>query len=114
MRKQRIFRITLILGSFVFAVGALGALSNGNWLLGFPLALGATANLLALLFLKRFNRSLDALLLFINAITCAITAVQTQAEGAQYLPYAWMLAALISLGAGIYVFVKFIKERMSR
>ena len=111
VKKQRALRITLILGAIVFGAGALDALSQGLWYIGIPQAIGALANALGVYFQARLTRAFDAFLLFTNAIVCMLTAIQAFASGGQYLPYAWYVAGIASLVAGVMVFIKYLQAQ---
>ena len=84
----------------LFLMGGLDFLDQGKTLFGAIQVVVGIANLLFLaLQKKRTRKSLDRIALLLNAIVCAVVAIDYFDQEKTLLPYAWILAGLVSLTA---------------
>ncbi len=99
-RKKRLLLITFAMNGLLFVMGGLDFLDQGKTFFGSIQVVVGLANLLFLaLQKKRTRKLLDQVALLLNAMVCTVVAIDYFEQGKGLLPYAWILAGLVSITA---------------
>lgn len=105
--KKRLLLITFAMNGLLFLMGGLDFLDQGKTLFGTIQVVVGVANLLFLALQKRRTRkSLDQAALLLNAVVCAVVAIDYFDQEKSLLPYAWVLAGIVSLVAFVVLSFK--------
>jgi hypothetical protein len=98
-RKQRFSRFLFLLNGSLFFLGALTAWPSGRFWLTLVHGLAAVFNGLAFLQFNHPRRKpmLNLLVLLLNVAVAGAVALDYYWSGAQYIQYAWAMAAIVSV-----------------
>lgn len=101
-RKQKFNRFTFILSGTVFTLGGLLLIMDGKLWLGLIQIVAGVFNYSAVALQKRqIQKKLEVMVLIFNILVSVSVAWDYILEQKQYLQYAWLLAAGLSLVAMI-------------
>ena len=106
--RKKFVQIALALNGFVFLAGGLLDYSSGHVMLGVGQFIIALLNLILLLRKLATNSQnlVNGLIFLLNVAVAIAISIKCIQEGKQYIQYAWMLAAFVSLVA----FIRFFKH----
>lgn len=98
-KKARIIKITFILNAFLFLLGGIDLIELQQPIFGSLHLLAGFSNLLLVITFKNeiLKKKLNYLVLIFNIIVATTIAINCFNNGKQYIQYAWILAALLSL-----------------
>ncbi len=98
-RKQRFSRFLFLLNGSLFFLGALTVWPSGRFWLTLVHGLAAVFNGVAFLQFNHPRRKpvLNLLALLMNVAVAGAVALDYHWSGAQYIQYAWVIAAIVSV-----------------
>lgn len=98
-RKQRFSRFLFLLNGSLFFLGALTVWPSGRFWLTLVHGLAAVFNGVAFLQFNYPRRKpvLNLLVLLMNVAVAGAVALDYHWSGAQYIQYAWVIAAIVSV-----------------
>ena len=99
-RKARLQKMVFVLNGSLFLLGSYDLLGQGKLLFAVLQALAAALNFIMLLSIarQRYSKTMSTLLLLMNVLVALSIAFDYHFhQGKEYIQYAWVLAALISV-----------------
>ena len=98
-KKKKLFIITFLLNSFLFALTGFDVISDAKVSLGLVYLLASFANLIMGLSSnkEKLRAILHYIVLFMNVLVALSLGIDSIVAGKNYIQYAWFLAALMSL-----------------
>ncbi|MBR9920466.1 MAG: hypothetical protein GYB31_06470 [Bacteroidetes bacterium] len=106
-KKKRVLKIAFLLNGFLFLLGGVGLVQDGKWGMAVLQFLAAAFNIMMVLplFKESVKTRLNVLILGMNVMVTASIAWDYHLSGANYIQYAWLTAAVMSLLA-LFVYLK--------
>lgn len=101
MNKHKLSTIVFIINGLLFFLGGAGLLSEGKYVFGLIQVVAGISNMAILVGTRKSHRRhiLNLVILLMNVLVAGSIAWDYTLAGKQYIQYAWLVAALMSLAA---------------
>lgn len=109
--QYKLQRYLLILAVGMFALAAVDYAEQQSVVLATVMAIAAALNLLAFIILRLGTAYLGAILHLANAMVALLVAFDLFGSGKQYLPYVWVLVAILYVVATIVALLKALRQK---
>ena len=108
-QKKRFIRLANLLNGLIFLLGAVALLKESKTVLAIPQLVASVLNFSLLLKIRNDKLALGmSIAVFVlNILVCLTIAVDYFLSGSSYIQYAWILAAVLSLIALIFLLKRF-------